>query len=233
MDSFARFFHYVRAKGVLAALKRLRLSWTRLRAGGNRMVLFFCSLPGCDPAALEGPVQGTVERKNSRAELDEHDFSQIIGSWNATIAGRRLQERFGRGATLWLYKVDGKLAGYGWSVLADPMEPHYHPLGFNDAHLFDFFVFPEYRGRRVNPQLVLAVLRRLKTEGRDRAFIEAAEWNTPQLHSLGRTPFVELGRALKYHFFGRPLVLWTQRKPASKPNCNPQTEKESPSCPHP
>jgi GNAT superfamily N-acetyltransferase len=232
MDSIARFFHYVRANGLWAALKRLRLSWTRFRTG-NRMVLFFCSLPACDPATLERPVRGTVERKNSRAEVSEDDYLRIIGSWNAAITQRRLQERFARGASLWLFKVDGKLAGYGWSVLADPMEPHYHPLGFNDVHLFDFFVFPECRGQRVNPQLVLAILRCLKTEGRDRAFIEAAEWNTPQLHSLSRTPFIELGRALKYQLFGRPLILWTEWKPASKTNWNPHTEKESSPCLHP
>jgi ribosomal protein S18 acetylase RimI-like enzyme len=217
MDSLGRFVNYAKAHGFRATLKRLRLSWDRVQAC-NRMVLFSCSLAACELAAREAPSQGTVEHKSSRADLEERDYRQIIGSWNSRIAERRLGERFNHGALIWLFKLDGKLAGYGWTVLGSPIEPHYFPLGKNDAHLFDFFVFPEYRGRRVNPQLVSAILGRLKAEGRDRAFIEAAEWNTPQIHSLSRTPFLELGRASKYCIFGRTVVLWNSQPPATIKN---------------
>jgi hypothetical protein len=45
-------------------------------------------------------------------------------------------------------------------------------------------------------------------EGRRRAFIEAAEWNTAQLSSLRRTPFQEFAVARKRGLFGKPSMVW-------------------------
>jgi GNAT superfamily N-acetyltransferase len=88
------------------------------------------------------------------------------------------------------------------------MEPHYFPLGAHDVHLFDFHVFPRYRGRGMNPLLVRHILRRLAADGLGRAFIEAAEWNRAQLSSLGKTPFRRFGRARKWTVLRRTVVCW-------------------------
>jgi GNAT superfamily N-acetyltransferase len=135
---------------------------------------------------------------------------QITSAWNPEIARHQLAERFAQGASLWLFKVEGKLAAYGWTIIGRTMEPHFMPLGANDAHLFDYFVFPEYRGRRINPALVNHVLARLVSERRNRAYIEAAAWNLAQLNSLGRTPFRPLGRAWKFGIFGKTVVIWSR-----------------------
>jgi len=42
----------------------------------------------------------------------------------------------------------------------------------------------------------------------DPDFIEAAEWNAPQLSSLRKTPFQKLGRARKFHALGKTVVIW-------------------------
>jgi GNAT superfamily N-acetyltransferase len=209
LDSFGRFLHYARHHSVQATLNRIHVSFKRIRAG-NRQVLFFCDLRTCEATMPDGPGHTNVERKNAETELDSHDLQRIVNSWNPKIARQRLSERFRQGASLWLFKLDGHLAAYGWTIIGRTVEPHFFPLGVNDAHLFDYFVFPEFRGRRINPALVNHILACLASERRSRAFIEAAEWNTPQLTSLGRTPFRPFGRARKWHVFGKILVAWSR-----------------------
>jgi GNAT superfamily N-acetyltransferase len=119
------------------------------------------------------------------------------------------------GASLWLIKLEDNLAGYGWTLRGSSVEPHYFCLGPDDAHLFDFHVFPQYRGRGVNPFLVNSILRSLAAECGGRAFIEAAEWNRAQLASLSRTPFHRLGRARKFTIF-RTMVRWEESKTAEQ-----------------
>jgi ribosomal protein S18 acetylase RimI-like enzyme len=92
------------------------------------------------------------------------------------------------------------------------VEPHYFPLGWDDVHLFDFHVFPQYRGQGMNPFLVTHILRSLAAEGADRAFIEAAEWNEAQLSSLAKTPFRRLGCARKSTIFGCTIVWWAENE---------------------
>ena len=136
----------------------------------------------------------------------------MIDFWNPEICQRNFAARFSAGASLWLARWDENLAGYGWSMVGNTIEPHYCPFGANDVHLFDFLVFPEYRGRQINPSLVEHILWRMATEGRTRAYIEVREWNQPQLNSLRRTGFLLLGVARKVSFAGRTFVEWTSRQ---------------------
>lgn len=214
-DFSRRVFQYARRHGFRATLSRLGLSFKRARTG-KWHVLFACELATCPPPVLDDPNHARVERINTEAELSGPDLLQITSAWNPKIARRQLSERFAQGASLWLFKWDGKLAAYGWTIIGRTVEPHFMPLGPNDAHLFDYFVFPEYRGRRINPALVNHILTKLASERRNRAFIEAAEWNTAQLTSLGRTPFQPFGRAWKGSLFGKTLVIWSDKdlKPA-------------------
>ena len=109
---------------------------------------------------------------------------------------------------MWLIRCEDQLAGYGWTITGRTIAPHYHPLGTNDVHMFDFLVFPEYRGRRINPSLVDHILNQLSAKGRTRAYIEVREWNHAQLISLAKTRFRLLGVARKVSLFGRTFVEW-------------------------
>jgi GNAT superfamily N-acetyltransferase len=210
-DSVKRFFQYARRHGFRATMGRIGLSLKRIRAG-NGHVLFYCDLATCKPAALDDPNHAKVERKNAEGDLDAHDLSQIANVWNPAIARRQISERFEQGASLWLFKLDDKLAAYGWTIIGRTVKPHFIPLGTNDAHLFDFFVFPEYRGHGINPSLVNHILTQLASEMRSRVYIEAAEWNTAQLSSLNKTPFRPFGRAGKQGIFGKTLVVWNDKE---------------------
>ncbi|EEF62385.1 GNAT family N-acetyltransferase [Pedosphaera parvula] len=203
-----RLLSYASRHGVRATLGRARVSLGRA-ATGNRMVLFYCDLG--EVQADEGERR-EVERKGSEKELSPQELARITNAWRPEETRRLMRERFERGATLWLLKLDGEIAAFGWTMAGGTMEPHYFPLGERDVHLFDFFVFPEFRGKRLNPGLVNHILGKLAEEGKARAFIEAAEWNVAQLSSLSRTRFRRFGAARKMRVLGRTLVVWSREK---------------------
>ena len=162
-----------------------------------------------------------MERHRNQTDLSPQDLQEITSFWNPKLARRNIKERFELGASLWLIKLEDQLAGYGWTLQGRTVEPHYFRLGPDDVHLFDFHVFPQYRGRGVNPSLVSYILRSLAAESHGRAFIEAAEWNQAQLASLRRTPFRRLGSARKFTLFRHTMVFWGSRR-----NCATSTRHE-------
>jgi ribosomal protein S18 acetylase RimI-like enzyme len=201
-----RFATYYSRHGLRSTAHRLGLE---LRRGlfSNHQVLFCCDLTHVLPPEAR-PSLVKVERKKSYAELNPLDLHEMIAFWNPKLAQQRIEERFCQGAVLWLIKSEERLAGYGWTLRGGTVESHYFPLSQDDVHFFDFHVFPQYRGRGINPLLVNHILRSLAADGRRRAFIEAAEWNQRQLSSLGRTPFRCFGRAMKWTVLHHTLVWW-------------------------
>jgi ribosomal protein S18 acetylase RimI-like enzyme len=205
--SISRFAAYCSRNGLSATFRRAGLA-ARRALFSNRNVLFYCNLATQMAPPADLPSFMKLERKKSFTDLSPDDLQAMISFWNPKLARRNMKERFDKGALLWLMKSQGGLAGYGWALQGSTMEPHYFPLGQQDVHLFDFHVFPQYRGRGVNPFLVRCILHRSAADGGTRAFIEAAEWNQAQLSSLGKTPFHRFGRARKWTVFGRTIVCW-------------------------
>jgi ribosomal protein S18 acetylase RimI-like enzyme len=218
-SSVSRFTDYFRRNGLWATLRRLRVA-TRRSLFSSRSVLFYCDLSTLKPVTSDLPSSLKVERYASQSGLSHADQQEIINVWNPEQARRNLKERFGLGASIWLIKSEDHLAGYGWTLQGRTVEPHYFPLAPDDVHLFDFHVFPQYRGRGVNPLLVSQILHKLSIECRGRAFIEAAEWNQAQLASLRRTPFHRLGLGRRLAIFGRATVCWDPRQ-AIEQECEP------------
>ena len=174
----------------------------------SRMVLFYCDLAAQSSPPTALPSLLKAERHRNQTDLSPRDLQEITGFWNSELAGRRIKERFELGASLWLIKVEDHLAGYGWTLQGHTVEPHYFRLAQDDVHLFDFHVFPQYRGRGMNPLLVSYILHSLAAECQGRAFIEAAEWNQAQLSSLRRTPFRRLGSARMFTLLRHTIVCW-------------------------
>jgi ribosomal protein S18 acetylase RimI-like enzyme len=208
MELLARAATYYRRHGLRSTAERLALQVRRL-ARGNRQVLFHYDLRVPPPIGPVASPELRVERVDRESQLDSHDFDRIVGFWNPTIARRQIAERFAKGASLWLARAADQLAGYGWTLSGGTIEPYYFPLAAADVHLFDFLVFPEFRGTGVNPRLVLQILEALAHEGRQRALIEVAEWNAAQLRSLSKTPFRRFGSGRKYWLLGKTVLRWT------------------------
>jgi ribosomal protein S18 acetylase RimI-like enzyme len=206
-SSISRFTVYCKRNGLRATVRRVgQAAWRAFFS--SRMVLFYCDLSmlGLATADLQGSLN--VERYKKQTDLSLRDLEEMTSFWNSDQARRNIEERFELGASLWLIKIEDKLAGYGWTLQGHTVEPHFFRLGPDDVHLFDFYVFPQYRGRGLNPFLVGFILRSAATESQGRAFIEAAEWNQAQLASLQRTPFRRLGSARKFTIFRHTIVHW-------------------------
>jgi ribosomal protein S18 acetylase RimI-like enzyme len=214
-NTISRFTSYYSRHGFGATIRRAQVVAKQALFSG-RMVLFYCDLAKQHklPANLPGLL--TVQRLRSRADLSPVDLREMTSFWNPTQAHGNIQERFEQGASLWVIKSDEKLAGYGWTMRGHTIEPHYFPLAQDDVHLFDFHVFPQYRGRGLNPLLVNHILGKSSEEDGGRAFIEAAEWNKAQLSSLTKTPFQRLGYARKSTIFRRIIVCWDRTEAAQQ-----------------
>jgi ribosomal protein S18 acetylase RimI-like enzyme len=210
-NSISRLTDYYRRNGFVTTLHRAGLGVRRV-IFANRMVVFYCDLTDLLTRAGVLPSSFTVDRLSSEAELRPLDLVAMTSFWNSKQAHRNLSNRFALGASLWLIKSEDHLAGYGWSLQGRTVEPYFFPLGKDDVHLFDFHVFPQYRGLGINPLLVTHILRNLATCCVGRAFIEAAEWNDAQLSSLRKTPFLNLGLVRSLTLFGHTLVSWSERQ---------------------
>lgn len=169
----------------------------------GRMVLFYCDLPVTGPSH----AVGHLERKKNLDELSTGDLDRITSHWNPETMRGLIEQRFSAQAELWLLRWNGMVAAYGWTLKEKTIEPHFIPIQPGDVHLFDFFVFPEFRGRGLNPSFVSQLLVEAGREGMKRALIEAAAWNAPQLSSLAKTPFRRFGVARKFYFGKSATVL--------------------------
>ena len=210
-NSISRLTAYYTRHGFGATMRRAGLAVKRALFS-SRMVVFYCDLGKQTTAPVNIPSSLKVERLRSYAELSPQDLQGMTSFWNPKEAHRNIRERFDHGASLWLIKSGEKLAGYGWTLQGGTIEPHYFPLAQDDVHLFDFHVFPQYRGQGINPFLVSHILCNVVGGSGGRAFIEAAEWNEAQLSSLRKTPFRRMGWARKSAIFHRTIVCWAQNE---------------------
>ena len=206
-SSLQRPWQYLRRHGIAATLGRIKTALCRLGYAGKN-VLFVCELPLAETAGAFSA--GVLERKSNLTALTAEDVERVVSPADPPASRRRMDERFAARAELWLVRCSGVIAAYGWTIKGKTMEPHFLPLAPHDVHFFDFFVFPEFRGRGLNPALVLQILREISRENLSKAFIEAAAWNQPQLASLKKTPFQRLGMARKFHLGKWLVVLWSQ-----------------------
>ncbi len=209
-DSISRATEYYSRHGLGATIRRAGVA-ARRALFSNRMLVFYCDLPLQTPRPVKIPSSVRVDRLIKETELRQQDLEDITSFWNPKRARRNIKERFAKGASLWLIKSEEKVAGYGWTLQGCTMEPYYFPLAPEDLHLFDFHVFPQYRGQGMNPLLVISILDNLSINCRGRAFIEAAEWNEAQLRSLQKTPFHRLGVARSGTIFSHTFVSWVDQ----------------------
>lgn len=214
--SISRLGAYFTRNGFAATARRAGLAVRRALFSG-RSVLFYCDLAGQTAPPVDLPSFLKVERKRSCIELSPDDLQAMTSFWNPKLARSNMKERFDLGASVWLIKSHDKLAGYGWTLQGNTIEPHYFPLGPDDVQFLDFHVFPRYRGRAMDWVLFTQILHRLAVEGLARAFGEAEEWNQASLASFKMSPFRRLGRAKKLTIFGRTTVWWA-KKPETEAN---------------
>jgi ribosomal protein S18 acetylase RimI-like enzyme len=208
-DSISRLTSYYRLHGLTATLHRVRLAGTHALLAG-RMVVLYCDLDERKLPPVSVPDTLRVQRITAKTELSVEHLQSMTNFWNPKLASRDIQERFERGASLWLVECEARLAGYGWTLRGQTIAPYYFPLGPDDVQLFDFYVFPRFRGRALHWLLTGHILHTLAAEGGSRAFADTGEWNQAQLASFTMTPFRILGLVRKYRIWGQLLTCWVE-----------------------
>jgi len=119
-DSISRLTNYLQRHGLIATIRRAVLAAKRTLFSG-RMVVFYCDLAAAQPEApVNLPDSLLVERVASYAGLSQPDFQEMTSFWDSKLAQHNIQERFLKGASLWLVKSEGKLTGYGWTLQGPP-----------------------------------------------------------------------------------------------------------------
>ena len=176
------------------------------------MVVFYCDLPAQAARPVNIPNTMRIDRVTTEAELLPQDFQEITSFWNPAQARRNVQERFANGASLWLIKCENNVAGYGWTLQGRTIAEYYFPLAPKDVQLFDFYVFPKFRGRALHWLLTAYILQTLASAGAARAFADTGEWNQAQISSFRMTPFRRLGLVRSFTVFGRTFVSWAEKE---------------------
>jgi ribosomal protein S18 acetylase RimI-like enzyme len=207
-NSIPRLTIYFRRHGLAATIRRAQLAGKRALFA-DRMVVLYCDLGERRSPQVNVPTALRVERLRALTDLSAEHLQAMTNFWNPRLADRNIRERFEKGASLWLVECEEQLAGYGWTLQERTIEPYYFPLTQDDVHLFDFYVFPHYRGRGMNLYLIGHILNSFATNCAGRAFIEAAEWNDAMLLSLRKTSFRRLGLARSFTIIGYTFVSWT------------------------
>lgn len=144
----------------------------------------------------------------TKAHLSKGDYVRILEFGSIEERSREIANRFELGSELWLAKVGGRVAGFGWTIVGKTVLPHYFTLGANEVHFFDFHVFPEFRGRGINIALIENILTTLSAQPLSCAHIECAAWNHAQIRSLSKTPFHRQAEVIRITFLGRSAIIW-------------------------
>jgi hypothetical protein len=215
-NSISRLTAYYKLHGFRSTIQRAGVAVKRA-VFASRMLVFYCDLPTLTVRPMNIPSSMRVDRLRSEAELSPADLQEITSFWNPKQARRNIEERFAKECSLWLIRSDGKVAGYGWTLQGRTIADYYFPMGPKDVQLFDFYVFPKFRGRALHWLLTAYILQALASEGAARAFADTGEWNQAQISSFRMTPFRRLGLVRSFTIFGRTFVRWMGQEAAEEP----------------
>jgi ribosomal protein S18 acetylase RimI-like enzyme len=214
-NSISRLTAYYKLHGFRSTIQRAGVAVKRA-VFASRMLVFYCDLSNLTVRPVNIPSSMRVDRLRSEAELSQTDLQEITSFWNPKQARRNIEERFTKGCSLWLIKSDDKVAGYGWTLQGRTIAEYYFPMGPKDVQLFDFYVFPKFRGRALHWLLTAYILQTLAAEGAARAFADTGEWNQAQISSFRMTPFRRLGLVRSFTIFGRTYVFWAGQEAAEQ-----------------
>jgi hypothetical protein len=208
----SRLAAYYTRHGFGATIRRAALAVQR-DLFPNRMVVFYCDLTKQNLVPANIPSSLKVECLINYADLSSQDLQEMISFWNPEQAHQNIRERFEQRASLWLIRSGDSLAGYSWTIRGRTIAAYYFPMAQDDVQLFDFYVFPKFRGRAILWFLVTHILRSLGDEGAARVFGDVAEWNRASLSFYKTIPFNRLGVVRSLTLFGHTFLSWGAHEP--------------------
>lgn len=177
----------------------------------NAEVLFSVDAADIDPHAvvLDGMI--SVESFTDIDKIRSQDLEKLALHMGSNgLLRRELRRFFSRRGVFWLARYSGEPAGFHWSIRAGMEGFYFFPMYERDAVLVSSQVFPEFRGRGVNPQMIQHILVELKKEGVTRMYISCKVDNKANLRSIPKTSFRRIGTVREFRFFGRRLLYWSR-----------------------
>lgn len=207
---YIRFSRYFRKYGLKQSIKRMiEKSYQNIFKKND--FVFYQDLTLVNVQDTQNPQNIIIESITRENEIEKEDLNSLIEHIGEEIILTELKERFAKLAVLWMIKVDGKLAGYVWTIRKSTYKcpcPYYFPLCDNDVFLFDGSVLPQYRGRNLYPLLLKNVLCGVKRLGFIRAICDAHEWNGSVQKSFSKAGLKKIGVVRKYRFWRHDFLLW-------------------------
>jgi ribosomal protein S18 acetylase RimI-like enzyme len=175
--------------------------------GKNRLVVYAAVLSAVYDNGL--PDDMSVSTAGSITDIADRDIAILLhNTKNRNTRSEQFVRRFSNGAELWMARIKDEIVGYIWTINIEKDRPYFLPLLENDVLLFDAEIFSEYRGQGINSRLTQKVLIDLKNRGRERAFIQTCERNTPEIASLKKTSFKKIGLATRKPQGRKNVVIW-------------------------
>lgn len=186
--------------------KIIFIIWRQLK---NKQILYYAELNERTNDIQNLPSNVTIEGKITKSEISNEDIQILTSARGKLTIECQLDDRFQKGARLWLLKVDGILVGFIWSLGQTTLQQYFFPLTEKDVYLFDNEILELFRNRSFNSFLINQVLLELKRLGKVRVFIDTHQWNIPEQRSLSKTNFKKLGTIRKIRLFHRNIVIWS------------------------
>jgi RimJ/RimL family protein N-acetyltransferase len=159
----------------------LRL-WRRIFQHRNHVFVF-----EGPPPQPPGPPDLHIVRIASLAEFPEELRTQYIAV-HSTRTLESLQWEFDRGAVLWVGVIAGAMATSSMTRRGAHFLRWFVPLQDADMVIFRNQTLPEFRGRRLNPALMHAVMAAELPSG-GRAYIDCKVHNHASIRSIEHTGF--------------------------------------------
>lgn len=201
----------IKSAGFISAMRWLTFT-LYYRIVPQKQVIWYTDLTLIDAEGFSLPESIKIEHLHTIDQVSEVDMnmltkckSELMGS----AASILIPERFNKGAELWLYKVDGKLAGYCWTIVKNHREPTYFPLTDTDVHFIGTEIFPDFRGGTLFRLFDEGTKINLKKEGCKRYYSETFLSNEHAVRAiLKKTSARKIGIATRFSIFGKDVVIW-------------------------
>ena len=177
----------------------------------HKQVIWCTDLTKAAQATCLFPDNLVVQRFYSIDEMGKEDLkmlmeshSDLMGSASSII----IPDRFNKKAVLWLLKIDGRLAGYRWTIANNHSTPTYFPHTETDVHSIDVEIFSDFRGQHILQYFKAIVEDTLRKEGFKRHYSETYLWNRHAVKAILKTGLMTMGIATRFSIFGKNIVIW-------------------------
>jgi RimJ/RimL family protein N-acetyltransferase len=130
-----------------------------------------------------------------------------------SLSAKTLARNFNDGADFWILRLDGRIAGYLFSLWRSPAilrEFPYLDVGEDGMIIFGTEVFRAVRGKGIASASTELIVDELAHEGARRAFRCCAKENVSSARAISKTRFQLVGEASAIRLLGHPWVIRSQ-----------------------